>query len=290
MTDPSSPLSPTDPPSVSRHDELLSAMVDGEVTRDELATLEELAVSNETTLDVLAGAYQRVHDEVAGSVIDLRAPAELRDRQLRTVIDAADSGIASLAAARAGRQHKVTLIRRLPLVPGVAAALLVVAGLGLAGILSGGGSEDAATAGEAADGGAVLSRQLDAATTTAPAAEQLESSAEASDDSAAGDEAAAGAAELFGVAAPEPVIVDGVAPADLGAVVAFQDIAPATQDEFNRDFSSEDSILACSSRAADFGEVNGVAVVDVDGEVYEVYRTVDATTAVFGRQDCARVD
>lgn len=290
MTDPSSPLSPTDPPSVSRHEELLSAMIDGEVTREELATLEELAVSDGTTLDVLAGDFQLVHDEVAASVIDLRAPAGLRDRQLTAAIDAADPGIASLAAARAGRQRRVSLARRLPLLPGVAAALLVVAGLGMAGILSGGGSEDAATAGEAADGGAVLSRQLDAATTTAPAAEQLESSSEASEDSAAGDEAAAGAAELFGVAAPEPVIIEGIAPADLGPAVAYRDITWASQDESNRDLSYEEEVLACASGAAQLGEVNGVAVVDVDGEVYEVYRTVDGATAVFRRLNCARVD
>lgn len=289
MTDPSSPLSPTDPPLVSRHDELLSAMIDGEVTREELAILEELAVSEGTTLGVLAGDLQLVRDEVAASVIDLRAPSGLRDHQLIAAIEAADPGIASLAAARAGRQRRESLARRIPLLSGVAAALLVVAGLGMAGVLSGGGSEDAATAGEAGEGGATLSRQLDAATTTAPAAEQLESSAEASEDSAAGDEAAA-AAELFGVAAPEPVVVEGIAPGDLGAVVAYRDITPASQDEFNRDLSYEEEVLACAPGAAQLGEVNGVAVVDVDGEVYEVYRTVEGATAVFRSLDCARVD
>lgn len=284
MTDSSGHL-PRDPAPIERRHELLSAMVDGELSGDELVELEQLAVDEGTTLDAMAGDYQRVHDALSGSILVFRAPSDLRTQHLAVALDAAeDTGVVSLAAARADRLllRRADGARRLQWLGGVAAAAVLVTGIGLAAGVGRGGdaSEQAGTAARDGDT-AELSRDSEP-TTASAATEELR--AESTNDGSSADAFAADEANSVAGGAVTTMIVEGVAPADLPSVVEFE----PTRDQAATGEATAG--LACGGDAATLGTVDGFAVVLLDDQVYEVFRLDSGETAVFDQGDCTRVD
>ena len=69
------------PAPADRLDELLSAMVDGELTPAELLELEETAVATNSTVQEMAAPFHQGQALAAGSVLGLRSPPPLRHQQ-----------------------------------------------------------------------------------------------------------------------------------------------------------------------------------------------------------------
>lgn len=289
MTTPSPAPLPSDPPPIDRRHELLSAMVDGELSGEELGELEQLAVDEGTTLEEMAGDYQHIHEALRSSVGVFRAPPGLRDRHLSVALEAAgEPGVASLAAARVNRRpsRPVGGLRPWPWLSGVAAALVVVAGIGLATTLGGGDDSEQAGTPSGIDDTAEESSQIVPTEPSSATSEELRAEA-ASDDASAGDAFdAAGESSL--AAGSAPVIVEGVAPAELASVVEFE--RAGAQDLDTPPEAESTTGLACLAEASSLGTLDGFAVVLLDEQVYEVFRADTGLTAVYDQRNCTRVD
>ncbi|NNF54474.1 MAG: hypothetical protein HKN03_08530 [Acidimicrobiales bacterium] len=306
------------PDPVSRIEELLSAMADGELTPAELLELEEAAVATNSTVQEMAVPFHEGQALAAASVLDLRSPPALRHQQLRSAVDQLDQPeVASLAGARAtlaSKQHHQR--RRMQRLSSVAAALVVVAGIGIIGSqLGGSGSDTAAT--EEAGAATTSSRELN---------DEFSEGGTASDDAASDDGelnemAEAPLASQSGLDASDGVFFyqlqespAGIQPSELGdqvidgaievepfnseAARGGADATAASEDigDGESDLTRAASTPRCTDAAFalqsndDIPEITGLALVILDGQTYELYQIADDNFAVFEQGTCNRVD
>lgn len=307
------------PAPVNRVDELLSAMVDGELTPSELLELEETAVRTNTTVQEMAAPFHEGQSLAAESVLDLRPPSALRHQQLRNALAQLDQPeVASLGAARATlekKQHHQR--RRMQRLSSVAAALVVVAGIGILGSQLGGSGDETASSSE--EGAAVtLSRDLDDDFAAGAAADdaatddgELTQMAQApqNSDAESGLAASDGAFRYQLQPAPTGVLPSqlgneaiatgiDIQPFDAATARAVADANPASADspDGGTDLTRAAESARCTNTAIalqdsnEIPEITGLALVVLDGQIYELYQLADDNFAVFDQPTCNRVD
>ncbi len=307
------------PAPVGRIEELLSAMVDGELTPAELLELEETAVATNSTVQEMAAPFHDGQALAAGSVLYLHSPPALRHQQLRNALAQLEQPeVASLAAARAklaDKQHHQR--RRMQRLSSVAAALVIVAGIGIIGSqLGGSGSDEAASDEESA--AVTLNRELSddfagggtAADDGASSDGEMAEMAQAPQDNSLSSPTASDGAFLYQLQEGSTGILPSqlgneavagridVSPFDLDTALAGAD--PTAASETTAEGESDSTRSAASARCVDAAfalqnnndipEITGLALVILDGQIYELYQISDDNFAVLDQATCNRVD
>lgn len=230
-------------------DELASALVDGE------ATPEEEARAGEPEVAARVAAFEAVAQRVGGPVDP--PTDEAREAAIAAALAAASSRPAAPSSLAEHRERR----RRLPeWLPGVAAAVVIVVGLGV--LLTSLGSGDRDDAAESADATAM-------ATQTAGA--DGESGGGGAADEGAGEESADLAPTAGSSAAPDLGSFD-----DVGALAdALRSERSLVEDgtDASRERASDDASLyaGCPTPPAEPGEVVDAASATLDGQPVWVY-------------------
>lgn len=291
MTD-DAPRPQMDPLAVDRHELLLSGLVDGEVTTEELTELEELAIAKGTTLDVMTADFHAVRGSIAESVIDTQVPEGLRNAELSMALDEVMTPpIEQLAATRAAKRHRFSspwlTAGRLQWAGSIAAGLLVVAGIGFIG----------ANATRGADEDSAASSDTTASERTGVDASESVASLEMEEDPAAQNGAtmaadAAGGGDSAPVLPVEAVGTE-VAPADLSSRIQLTPIdqANASLDPDATAESDRYSLpLQCVADAGSIGAIDSFGIAQRAQDLLEVYVFEDGSSVVLNALDCREVD
>lgn len=280
-----------EPPATDRHELLLSGLVDGEVTTDELTELEELAIATGTTLDVMTADLHALRESIAGSAIDTPVPEGLRATQLSVALDDVSIPIEQLSAARAAKRHRFSspwlTAGRLQWAGSIAAGLLIVAGIGFIG----------ANATRGADEDSAVSGDTIASERTAVDASESVASLEMEEDPAAqGGATMAADAASGGESTPLlPVEAVGteVAPGDLSTRIQLTPIdeADAARDSAAMPESDRFSLpLQCLTDARSIGPIDSFGIAQRAEDLFEVYLFRDGSSVVLNALDCRQVD